>query len=540
VIFGVSSVERLGEEVERLGASRVLVLCTPGQRALAQAMSERLGARAVGIYDRAAMHVPIETAEDARREAARHKADCCVAVGGGSTIGLGKAIALQSGPPILAIPTTYAGSEMTPIWGLTEGGLKKTGRDVRVLPRTVIYDPALTVDLPAAVSGPSGINALAHCVEALYAPDGNPIVSLMAEEGARALAESLPVVVKEPANLGARSRALYGAWLGGSSLGAASTGLHHKLCHTLGGTYNLPHAEVHAVIMPHATRYNALAAPDAMMRLARSLGVADGKAVPSAIYDLVVAVGGALVVPKDNRAEGGTSAGETRRTTQFTPGAPATLRSADGRVQVDFPANAFNRPLTLQHDQRFRAGDNHGRGSTAFSGGFPTFQLDATDTRGNAVHQFSAPLVLKVRYTPEQLQALRIAESDLAISWFDESAPNGGQWRLLETSIDTKNRMASTKINHFSDFALSDGSSPSSAYIPSLQGWQVGLYSGNVTYEYPIDVPAGPGGIRPNLGLSYNSTATDSRVPTATLNFTAQAQVTGTECCLARSRVDRP
>ncbi|HEX8598478.1 MAG TPA: maleylacetate reductase [Chloroflexia bacterium] len=291
VIFGVGSVERLREEVERLGASRALVLCTPGQRPLAQAMSARLDALAVGIYDRAAMHVPVETAEDARREVAHLQADCCVAVGGGSTIGLGKAIALESGLPILAIPTTYAGSEMTPIWGLTEGGLKKTGRDVRVLPRTVIYDPALTLGLPAAVSGPSGINALAHCVEALYAPDGNPIVSLMAEEGARALAESLPVVVRAPANLAARSKALYGAWLAGSSLGAASMGLHHKLCHTLGGTYNLPHAEVHAAILPHTTRYNALAAPDAMMRLQRSLVVATREDVPSAIYDLVVRVG---------------------------------------------------------------------------------------------------------------------------------------------------------------------------------------------------------------------------------------------------------
>jgi maleylacetate reductase len=298
VIFGVGSIERLGEEVERLGASRVLVLCTPGQRQLANMVAGRLGERVVGIYDRAVMHVPLETAEDARREAGRLRADCCVAVGGGSTIGLGKAIALVSDLPILAIPTTYAGSEMTPIWGLTEGGLKKTGRDARVLPRTVIYDPALTVGLPASVSGPSGINALAHCVEALYAPDGNPIVSLMAEEGVRALVESLPVVVKDPANLGARSRVLYGAWLAGSALGAVSMGLHHKLCHTLGGTYNLPHAEVHAVILPHAARYNIPAAPDAMMRLASALGEAQGEAVPSAIYDLVVAIG-ARVALKD-------------------------------------------------------------------------------------------------------------------------------------------------------------------------------------------------------------------------------------------------
>lgn len=288
VVFGTGSLEGLAQEVDRLGTSRALILCTPGQRPLAEDIAARLGHRAVGIYDRAVMHVPVETAEDARREASRLQADCCVAVGGGSTIGLGKAIAMTSDLPIVAIPTTYAGSEMTPIWGVTEGGLKKIGRDRRVLPRTVIYDPALTLNLPASVSGPSGMNAIAHCVEALYAPDGNPIVSLMAEEGIRALAASLPVVVKEPGDLEARSQALYGAWLAGASLGAVSMGLHHKLCHTLGGRYNLPHANVHAVILPHAAHYNAAAAPDAMRRIARALGADDAA---GGIYDLAVAVG---------------------------------------------------------------------------------------------------------------------------------------------------------------------------------------------------------------------------------------------------------
>jgi len=288
VVFGLGSLERLPQEVERLGVSRALLLSTPGQRSLAEDIAERLGDRAAGIYGRAVMHVPLETAEDARREAQRLRADCCVAVGGGSTIGLAKAIALTTDLPIVAIPTTYAGSEMTPIWGITERGLKKTGRDRRVLPRTVIYDPALTTGLPASVSGPSGMNAIAHCVEALYAPDANPIISLMAEEGIRALASSLHVVVKEPSNLGARSQALYGAWLAGVSLGAVSMGLHHKLCHTLGGTYNLPHADVHTVILPHATLYNSQAAPDAMKRIAMALGV-EGAA--AGLYDLAIAIG---------------------------------------------------------------------------------------------------------------------------------------------------------------------------------------------------------------------------------------------------------
>ena len=179
VVFGRGALEKLGAEIERLGAKRALVLSTPEQRASAEDVSRRLGARSAGVYDKAVMHVPIETAEAARAVAKDLNADCCVAVGGGSTIGLGKAIALTSELPILAIPTTFAGSEMTPIYGITVQGQKKTGRDARVLPKTVIYDPQLTMTLPAKIAGPSGMNAIAHCVEALYAEDANPITSLM-------------------------------------------------------------------------------------------------------------------------------------------------------------------------------------------------------------------------------------------------------------------------------------------------------------------------------------------------------------------------
>src|SRR5262245_46799074 len=220
------------------------------------------------------MHVPIETARAARAEARRLDADCAVAVGGGSTTGLGKAIALESALPIVAIPTTYAGSEMTPIYGITEGGLKKTGRDARVLPRTVIYDPMLTVGLPPALSATSGMNAIAHAVEGLYAQDANPIMSLLAEEGIRALADGLPRVRRNPIDLDARSACLYGACLCGAVLGAVGMALHHKLCHTLGGTWNLPHAETHTIVLPHAVAYNAAAAPAAMARAARAIGAA--------------------------------------------------------------------------------------------------------------------------------------------------------------------------------------------------------------------------------------------------------------------------
>jgi alcohol dehydrogenase class IV len=274
VVFGAGALDRLNEEIERLGARRALVLATPEQAESAERIANLLGDRAAGVYARAVMHVPIETAREARDLAARLGADCAVAIGGGSTTGLGKAIALESALPILAIPTTYAGSEMTPIWGITEAGVKKTGRDPRVLPRTVIYDPLLTLTLPYALTVTSAINAIAHAAEGLYAHDGNPVLALMAEEGIRASAAALAPLKQDPGDLQARSDALYGAWLCGSVLGSVAMGLHHKLCHTLGGSFNLPHAEVHTVILPHALAYNAGAAPDAMARIARALGSA--------------------------------------------------------------------------------------------------------------------------------------------------------------------------------------------------------------------------------------------------------------------------
>jgi len=288
VVFGAGCLDKLPEEIERLGATRALVLSTPEQRQDGQQLVERLGARAAGLFDKAVMHVPIEVAQAAREQAKALGADCCVSVGGGSTTGLAKAIALVSTLPILAIPTTYAGSEMTPIWGITEGGLKKTGRDPRVLPKTVLYDPTLTVTMPAALSATSGMNSIAHCVEALYSKEANPIISMLAEEGIRALARGLPEVVKDPRNLDARSNALYGAWLGGMSLGAVGMALHHKLCHTLGGSFNLPHAETHTVVLPHATAYTAPAAPEAMSRIARALGAASAA---QGLYDLAAALG---------------------------------------------------------------------------------------------------------------------------------------------------------------------------------------------------------------------------------------------------------
>jgi alcohol dehydrogenase class IV len=273
VIFGAGSIAQLRAEVERLGARRVLVVSTAAERALAEDAAHRLGDLTAGFFAGAVMHHPIEAVRAARERAREVGADCCVTIGGGTTTGTGKAIALDTGLPVVAVPTTYAGSEMTPIYGITEGSVKKTGRDRTVLPRVVIYDPELTLSLPPDVAGRSGINALAHSVEGLYAHDANPVTTLMAEDSIRALARALPRVVRQPGDLEARSDALYGAWLAGIVLGSVAMGLHHKLCHTLGGTFNLPHAEVHTVILPHAIAYNRDFAPDAMHRAAAALGV---------------------------------------------------------------------------------------------------------------------------------------------------------------------------------------------------------------------------------------------------------------------------
>ena len=212
-----------------------------------------------------------------------------MAIGGGSTTGLGKAIALDSGLPILAIPTTYAGSEMTPVFGLTENGLKRTGKDPRVLPKTVIYDPELTVSLPVEMSITSGMNAIAHAAEGLYAQDGNPVMSLMAEEGIRALAAGMKNIRHNPADLDARGDCLYGAWLCGTVLGNVGMALHHKLCHTLGGSFNLPHAQTHTIVLPHAIAYNQSAAPG-LSRICRALGV-DHCSPAAALFDLSSSLG---------------------------------------------------------------------------------------------------------------------------------------------------------------------------------------------------------------------------------------------------------
>jgi alcohol dehydrogenase class IV len=264
VVFGEGSLAQLGAEVARLGCARPFVI--------ASARYE-VDVAAVGRFVDAAMHTPVEVTE--RALAQLGDADCLIAIGGGSAIGLAKALALRTDLPQIAVPTTYAGSEATPVLGQTADGKKTTTRDLKLLPEVIVYDVALTRSLPRALTMTSGLNAMAHAVEALYSPDANPVITSFAEQALGALARALPKLAVNLDDLAARSDALLGAWTAGTCLGSAGMGLHHKLCHVLGGSFALPHAETHSVVLPYATAFNASAAPDAMARVARAIGAAD-------------------------------------------------------------------------------------------------------------------------------------------------------------------------------------------------------------------------------------------------------------------------
>lgn len=275
VVFGRGTIAQVTDEVVRLDLNRVLVVTSPEQEAQGNDLAAQLGKRTRDTFAEATMHVPASVAAAAGALARDIAADGVVALGGGSAIGLAKAVALETSLPILAIPTTYAGSEMTPVWGLTDGQRKRTGRDTRVLPKTVVYDLDLTTSLPADLSVTSAVNALAHAVEAMYAPDGSPVVSLTAESAASALLSGIDAIATAPDDMDARARLTYGAWLAGSCLGATTMSLHHKLCHVLGGLYDLPHAWTHTVLLPYVMRYNLAVAADARERLSRAVGSED-------------------------------------------------------------------------------------------------------------------------------------------------------------------------------------------------------------------------------------------------------------------------
>lgn len=292
IVFAAGSSRQVREELQRLGCRHALVLSTPQQRQEASVLNESLGELGAGVFPHATMHTPVEVTEKAMAAYAELGADGIVALGGGSTIGLGKAIAYRNDAPQVVIPTTYAGSEVTPILGQTENGIKTTVSSPSILPEVVIYDPQLTLGLPLGMSITSALNAMAHAVEGLYAQNRNPITSMMAVEGIRALKQALPGIVDRPDDLGSRSTALYGSWLCGTVLGTVGMALHHKLCHTLGGSFNLPHAETHAVMLPHTAAYNQEAAADALRPLAELFGGAPG----AGLYEFAASLGAPLAL----------------------------------------------------------------------------------------------------------------------------------------------------------------------------------------------------------------------------------------------------
>ena len=272
IVFGEGKSATVAEWIEKLGCAKALVLSTPHQKAEAEALAEKIGGLSVGVFAGAVMHTPVEVTEEAMRVIRQTGADCVVSLGGGSTTGLGKAIAYRTDLPQVVIPTTYAGSEVTPILGQTEARRKTTVRHASILPEIVIYDAALTTGLPVGMSVTSGLNAMAHAVEALYARDRNPISTLMAVEGLRAFRQSLPAIFARPQSIEVRADALYGAWLCGTVLGTVGMALHHKICHTLGGTFDTPHAETHAIMLPHTAAYNAAAVPELLAPVAEIFG----------------------------------------------------------------------------------------------------------------------------------------------------------------------------------------------------------------------------------------------------------------------------
>jgi maleylacetate reductase len=298
VVFGSGTSSRvLADELDRLGATDILLISTEAEGELARELTRPLKARVAGHFTGVRPHVPVEVAEAARNASADAGAQALISIGGGSTTGTAKAVALTSGLPILAVPTTYAGSEMTPVWGLTEKGEKRTGIDSRVLPRTVVYDPKLTFTLPPGLAAASGMNALAHCVEAFWAPGRNPITSLLAEEGISSMARGLLAMMNDVSDPMARADALYGAYLAGASFAVAGSGLHHKICHALGGAFDLPHAETHAVVLPYVLAFNERVIGSAVGRMAQAFGTADP-------LDGLVALGHRLGLPHSLEAIG--------------------------------------------------------------------------------------------------------------------------------------------------------------------------------------------------------------------------------------------
>ena len=289
IVFREGAIDDVGAELARIDTTRAMLIAAEYDDRLTEHAQRAVGTRLQVVWDEVRQHVPRELAERATAAAIDKGVDALVTVGGGSTIGLGKAVAVQTGLPLVCVPTTYSGSEMTPIYGLTSDHEKKTWRDGRALPKVVIYDPQLLVSLPAHVVGPSAMNALAHCAEALWAPQTDPITDALALDGARRITRHLPSAYSE-ADAAARGQVLVASGLAGTALGTVGTSIHHALCHLLGGMYDTPHALTHAIVLPYAVKFVRPAVPAAVARLAAAMGTVSEE-LPAAIWSLSRSVG---------------------------------------------------------------------------------------------------------------------------------------------------------------------------------------------------------------------------------------------------------
>ena len=286
VVFGSGAIEDLAAEAARARMARMLVLCSAGRKQQAASLAQSLGVACVGICDVAVPNMPRDAFDIVVAQLKETQADGLVAVGGGSPIGLCKAVAASTRLPFIAVVTTLSGSEMSPKWALGRGAGRAGGSDDRALPTVAIYDPVLTLGLPPRVIAASGMNAMAHAVETLYGEDTNPVIQTLAEDAIARLARSLPETVANPANVAARSEALYGAWLAANF--RSTTCIHHVIAQQVRQLFDLDHAQTHAVVLPYAVAFNAPAIPDAMRRLERALKTADPA---GALYDLNVKIG---------------------------------------------------------------------------------------------------------------------------------------------------------------------------------------------------------------------------------------------------------
>jgi maleylacetate reductase len=282
IVFAEGAINGIADEVVRLGARRALVVTTPGRSGLGDRVASLLGDRCAGLWPEAVSQVPIELARRGRQAARDVGADCIVSVGGGAAVGLGKGISLELGLPIIAIPTTYSGSEVTGFCGITIDGVKRMHTSLNMLASTVIYDPELTLGLPADISAASAMNALAHCVDAIYVPTVDPVTVLAAIEGARVIAHAAPRVIARPDDIHARSELLYGAYLGGVAL-TGGFALQHGLAHVLGGSFNIAHGLSHTLVLPYVAHYNSAFAPVPLRQLADAIGA---PSLGAGIHDL--------------------------------------------------------------------------------------------------------------------------------------------------------------------------------------------------------------------------------------------------------------